>query len=80
MNTKLLVGIVLTLAVVSGSLMLLTDKQGEGPVPAEAVAAISEPAVNESASVAVSTAAAATPDDIVLVQADTARSFDGAKT
>jgi len=79
MNSKLLVGIVLALAVVGGSFMLLTDKQGEEPVPAEAVAAISKPAVNESASVAVSAAAATTPDNIVLAQADTTKSFDGAK-
>lgn len=74
MNSKLLVGIVLALAVIGGSLMLLGDKQDEVAVAADTSSAVAEPVMAESPPVAVSTAAAATPDTIVLAQADTEQS------
>ncbi len=69
MNSKLILGIVLGLAAVGAGMMLLTDSQ-ETTAPAADPIAATEPAVSESAAVAASTADAATPDNIVLAQAE----------
>ena len=77
MNPKLLAGIVLTLAAVGASLMLLTNKQDN---PADISNTVTETVPEESVPVAVSTTAAAEPENIVLAQADTAQpSTDAAK-
>ena len=70
MNSKLLVGIVLALAVIGGSLMLLANRQDNAPTPTETIDAVTAGDIEESAKVAVATATTTAPDSIVLAQAD----------
>lgn len=80
MNSKLLVGIVLALAVIGGSFMLLANKQDEAAASVDTVATVTEPAMAEPAGVAVSTATTAVADNIVLAQADIAQPATTAKS
>ena len=70
MNSKLLAGLVLAIAVIGGSLALFANKDDETAATERSVA--TEPAAPSVSTTAIDSAAATEPAPIVLAQADTA--------